>query len=419
MHSKHFLPSEMNLNFDTFIKQEVFNTDEELLHSSLNPNLNIPVKNEPITDEPLLPLTAIKNEPLTQETLIEEEAITIKTENPIQNHTTIPGDSFIIYELETPAANTTLPLLPTHSLQNEQQLYQSIPVQINPQISALTLTQTKQQVAVNTTTINPILTLNSCTSFQKPETNKTTPAKASAVTASTSAPPVLLNAQLRKRHKVVLPVNPIDKRTRYNIEGSKTKQLNKTPTSDATKSTKILNNCRSLNAGNKKIINHLIKHKQLNQNKEKETSSTIPVNISKQQETIPIIQQISSTPTPLPPLEQITKTANIQTEIKQEVLTSSPPHLINPAKVENSLTLRKETKDAPLLPELRVKCLCSLTAASRDNSNNNLELKDFFQKMFEETRKLNKTQQRKVKMLLLQAISESEELMEQGKCCGF
>ncbi|XP_037816547.1 uncharacterized protein LOC119606944 isoform X2 [Lucilia sericata] len=404
----------MNLNYDTFIKQEVLNTEDELLThvtSSLNPNLNIPVKNEPITDEPLLPSITIKNEPLTQETLI-EETVTIKTENQLQNPTTIPGDSFIIYELETPPT-TTLPLLPTHTLQNEQQLFESTPVQINPQISALTLTQTKQ-VAVNTTTVNP--TLNSCAPTHTTETIKTTPtAKASVLTSSPSAPPVLLNAQFRKRHKVVLPVNPIDKRTRYNIEGSTTKQLNKTP-SDATKSTKILNNCRSLNAGNKKIINHLIKHKQLNQSKEKESSSTIPVNISKPQESIPIVEQRLS-PITLPHIEQITTTANTQTEIKQDIL-STPP-LITPVKVENLLPITKETKAPPLMPELRVKCLCSLTAESTYTSTDNSELKDFFQKMFEETRKLNKIQQRKVKMSLLQAVSESEELMEQGKCCGF
>ncbi|TMW43622.1 hypothetical protein DOY81_011293, partial [Sarcophaga bullata] len=90
----------MNLNYETYIKQEFLNEEDEINTFPIA-DLNIPVKNEPICDE-ITPLVTIKNEPLNETTLTAVVS-KIKDEDPVQSQISIPGDSFIVYELETPS----------------------------------------------------------------------------------------------------------------------------------------------------------------------------------------------------------------------------------------------------------------------------------------------------------------------------
>lgn len=73
----------------------------------------------------------------------------------------------------------------------------------------------------------------------------------------------------------------------------------------------------------------------------------------------------------------------------------------------------KSTQNAT---ELKVKCLCHLGNTSGPISNG-MDLRIFFEEMFEQTRQLSKSQQRSIKLALLEAISEAEEYVDAGKCC--
>ncbi|KAM7359021.1 uncharacterized protein ACRADG_003778 isoform 1-T2 [Cochliomyia hominivorax] len=430
----------MNLNCDTYIKQEFINAEENLLQNVPISDTNILIKNEPITDEVTTPFVSIKTEPPGETTRFLEDTGVIKNENQLSNQIAVPGDSFIIYELETPHAatsnvtpqSTDFPQLNNQIIDNTGPLPAAI---VNsPQL----VTSIHQSPVM----INSIINENSCT-FTAPLSTIPAP--------NTSAPPVLLNAKLRKRNKVIIPVNPMDKRTRYNIEGTtSTAPAHKSTPTNVNNPVKSLNSHPTLNAGNKKIINHLIKRKTIpiitdesntNLDKSSQKATSIKSTIKANNEhtltllTSPESEQISiNTQTELnlrlsPPLQNIENPINVVSSPENSMdfklsFCSSPPSSTSadvPVK-----EMKNSTEDPPPPPaftsELRVKCLCSLTAATNNgdiNDNDNSELKTFFKQMFEETRRLNKKQQRKVKICLLQAISDAEELMEQGKCCGF
>ncbi|XP_065361225.1 uncharacterized protein LOC135954910 [Calliphora vicina] len=383
------LPTEMNLKYDTFIKQEFLNDEDDLLTTLPRSNLNILVKNEPISDD-ISPLVTIKTEEFLEEPLI-KEGVTVKTENQL----TASENSFIIYELETPPPSTRT--LPPQILQNDKQIITESK-QISPQMQVLSIPQ-HNQLAINT-----IPAVKSHLQHI-PISNKTVP-------AVTSSPPILLNSQFRKRHRVILPANAIHKKTRYNIDSTTTESLaTQSVKRDPMSSTKTLNKCRLLNTGSRKIINHYLIKPKRNQSQQEESPKILDNALTQEDSTEksnPLIEE----PIIEPQIEQ-TSGITTQTEINPSY------SLITPAKTENSLILPKETNDdPPVMPELRVKCLCSLTANS-DTSMDTTDLKAFFQEMFEKTRRLSKKHQRLVKMTLLEAVSEAEELMEQGKCCGF
>lgn len=75
--------------------------------------------------------------------------------------------------------------------------------------------------------------------------------------------------------------------------------------------------------------------------------------------------------------------------------------------------------------EIKVKCLCRLrenNCEQRESISVNdgeIELSNFFRNMYQQTRRLTTQQQRIVKMSLLQAICEAEDMVENGKCCSF
>ncbi|XP_014103007.2 uncharacterized protein [Bactrocera oleae] len=63
------------------------------------------------------------------------------------------------------------------------------------------------------------------------------------------------------------------------------------------------------------------------------------------------------------------------------------------------------------------KCACHLNPMKNVDVHSNLELKDFFETMFEETRKLKIEDRQAVKTELLKAVSQAEEDVEAGKFC--
>uniref|UniRef100_A0A0A1WMX3 Uncharacterized protein n=1 Tax=Zeugodacus cucurbitae TaxID=28588 RepID=A0A0A1WMX3_ZEUCU len=67
--------------------------------------------------------------------------------------------------------------------------------------------------------------------------------------------------------------------------------------------------------------------------------------------------------------------------------------------------------------EVTNKCTCRLNPMKNVDMFSNLELKDFFERMFEEARKLKIEARQTVKTELLKAVSQAEEDVEAGKFC--
>ncbi|XP_049318183.1 uncharacterized protein LOC105224433 isoform X2 [Bactrocera dorsalis] len=63
------------------------------------------------------------------------------------------------------------------------------------------------------------------------------------------------------------------------------------------------------------------------------------------------------------------------------------------------------------------KCACHLNPMKNVDVHSNLELKDFFERMFEETRKLKLEDRQTIKTELLKAVSQAQEDVEAGKFC--
>lgn len=391
----------MNLNYEAYIKQEFLNEEDEMLNTIFpNTDFNIFVKNEPISDE-LTSLVTIKNEPLSEITFT-EATVNIKNENPVQNQVSIPGNNFIVYELGT--STTTQDRRQVKKTSKPRQLINDA---ISPYVefnTSQTITQTSQNIANQNISVvirpQPNLISNSFT-INPP---------------TVVAPPVLLNAQLRKRNKIVVHTNPIDKRARYNIESAKASINAIQPTLTSKPS----------GVGGKKIINHLIKNKRSQRKLEDET-----VIVGKQYENENSTREavLVQNKTLLLELnkERCESVTENQINLNTNKISTPQFHRTVNSNAFCSLTTTTQAlsedsntgKEVLNAPELRVKCLCSLTADTINNGSNNLELREFFKEMFEKTRRLNKKQQRTVRMTLLQTILDAEEAVEKGKCCGF
>ncbi|XP_039963317.1 uncharacterized protein LOC120776599 isoform X1 [Bactrocera tryoni] len=63
------------------------------------------------------------------------------------------------------------------------------------------------------------------------------------------------------------------------------------------------------------------------------------------------------------------------------------------------------------------KCACHSNPMKNVDVHSNLELKDFFERMFEETRKLKLEDRQTIKTELLKAVSQAQEDVEAGKFC--
>lgn len=100
--------------------------------------------------------------------------------------------------------------------------------------------------------------------------------------------------------------------------------------------------------------------------------------------------------------------------------TSTSSSLLPPKLPQSSFTQLKQTTKATT-EGLKVKCHCQLTNSTTNKTattTSDLEnLKSFFEQMFDETRRLSRQDQREVKMMLLEAVSEAEEHFEAGRNC--
>ncbi|XP_013113626.1 uncharacterized protein LOC106091609 isoform X1 [Stomoxys calcitrans] len=372
----------MNDAYENYIKQENDFGSEEFI-TVLGPNQplttnQIKYENNTIPNEISMVIN-VKNEPLTDDALnitsIEAQVHHIPT---LANNFGRENGGFVIYELDSQS---------------------NIPNNSVPRF-------TKETTLEKTAATKPL-----------PSTSSTSQiiSKCSRV----AAPPILLNGKLRKRPIVlgnaITKTNIANKKACYNLEHVDEKSDQQMHLTRGTN--------ENTNVANKKIINYLMQKKSknkptVNQEKEEKTEKFIestripvspPVNSSKLRLERNVDLQVSTINL---------GHSNVKAKEKPVFTTPSP-------KMDNLDALQHTATQSNQIGELKVKCLCRLTdnencaESSCSSSSNEIELKDFFKQMYLKTRLLPKHQQRIVKTRLLQAICESEELVEKGKCCSF
>lgn len=111
-------------------------------------------------------------------------------------------------------------------------------------------------------------------------------------------------------------------------------------------------------------------------------------------------------------------------EKQNNILTTHEIKFPIPSK--STTTSNTSTGCQTVIPgEIKVKCLCRLRENNCEQqesisvNDGETELSHFFRNMYQQTRRLTTQQQRIVKMSLLQAICEAEDMVENGKCCSF